>query len=79
MQYEISRHANAPDPESLERMLHSIDSGALVDRDLASGGLRVSSIVPADELAEMLRDAGFEISPSHFVRLASQCCGGCGG
>jgi hypothetical protein len=79
MQYEISHHAVAPDPESLESLLHAIDTGALVDRDPQTGGLRISSVAAADEVIEVLRRAGFEVSPSQLTRLPSQCCGGCGG
>jgi hypothetical protein len=79
MQYEIANHAGTPDPETIERVLHAIDTAALVDRDPFTGSLRVSSVVAADEMLAMLRHEGFDIAPSHVTRFASQCCGGCGG
>lgn len=79
MQYEISNHAHVPEAETIEHLLHAIDTAALVDRDPATGGVRVSSVVALEELVAVLRDAGFDLVPADITRVASQCCGGCGG
>jgi hypothetical protein len=79
VEYTLPARADVPDPESLERLLHAIDTTALVDRDPLTGELRISSIASAGELVDLLRDAGCALSPSQLVRLPSTCCGGCGG
>lgn len=76
MQYEISRAAALPDVDAFERLLRGVDAAALVDRDPASGTLRVSSVVAATELRELLGRAGCELPMSQITRLPSQCCGG---
>lgn len=79
MQYEISRAAGLPDAAAFESLLRAVDAAALVDRDPASGALRVSSVVAAAELSELLGRAGYELPATQITRLPSQCCGGCGG
>ena len=79
MEYALSPRADAPDPEALERLLHAIDTGALVDRDPLTGALRISSMAAADEVVDALREAGCELNAAQLVRVPSTCCGGCGG
>ena len=79
MEYAVSPRADVPDPESLERLLHAIDTAALVDRDPLTGELRISSIAAAGEVVDLLREAGCDLNPSQLVRLPSTCSGGCGG
>ena len=79
MEYTLAPNAGVPDPESLERLLHAIDTAALVDHDPLTGTLRISSIAAAGEVIDLLHEAGCELAPSQLVRLPSTCCGGCGG
>jgi hypothetical protein len=79
MQYSIRSHADVPDPATFEQLLHRLDAAALVDRDPLTGEVRVSSIVGADELVDLLRTAGFKVKGTELARLPSECCGGCGG
>lgn len=79
MQYEIGGELCNEAPESVERVLHAVDSAAIVDRNPRSGALRVSSVVAPGELSELLQRAGYSMERTHIVRLPSECCGGCGG
>jgi len=67
------------EPAAIERLLHAIDAAAMVDADARAGGLRISTVVGADELSALLRDAGCTLGLGGIVRLPSDCCGGCGG
>lgn len=79
MQYALRNTASAPDPIALEHLLRRLDAAAIVDRDPLTGSLRVASIVGADELVDLLRQAGFDIKRHELTRLPSECCGGGGG
>ena len=79
MHYEIGGELSLECPEAVERVLHAVDAAALVDRDAASGTLRVWSVVAPGELSELLQRAGYSLAGTRIVRLPSTCCGGCGG
>jgi hypothetical protein len=79
MEYAIPVRQGLPEPEALESALHAVDPAAVVDRDPASGALRVASVVGIGELAELVTNAGCDIAPAQITRIPSICCGGCSG
>ena len=56
-----------------------IDPAALVDIDALGTTMRVSTLATSDELLDCLQGAGMPVRAEHLQRVASECCGGCGG
>ena len=78
MQFTV-RADRAPDMPRITAALADLDASALVDFDLVSSTLRVSTQLRADALVRALADAGMTVEPAQLARVASECCGGCGG
>lgn len=68
---------DTPELSRIDALLWQADPAALVDRDAGDGSLRVTAWIPADQLADMLVQAGFP--PSEVSQLPSICCGDCSG
>ena len=78
MQYTLSTHST-PDMTAIERAISKLDPAALLDFDVSASMVRISSVATETELLDCLRQAGVGADPEQFVRLPSECCGGCGG
>lgn len=78
MQYTLSTSAT-PDMAAIERAISEIDPAALLDFDVRASMVRISSVATETELLDCLRQAGVNARAGQFVRLPSECCGGCGG
>ena len=79
MEYHIDISGPAPDLVAVEDALLSADPSALVDIDPASPKLRVATSVDARQLAVLLGQAGYPVTPEQITQLPSICCGGCSG
>ena len=79
MEYHIDISGPAPDLVAVEDALLSADPSALVDIDPASSKLRVATSVDARQLAVLLGQAGYPVTPEQITQLPSICCGGCSG
>lgn len=78
MQYTLNTHG-APDMAAIERAIVELDPSALLDFDASNSMVRISSLATEAELLDCLRKTGAGIATGEFVRLPSECCGGCGG
>lgn len=78
MQYTLSTNST-PDMAAIERTLCELDPAALLDFDVRASMVRISSVATEMELLDCLRQAGVTAAAGQFVRLPSECCGGCGG
>lgn len=79
MQYRISLPATPVDIEAIRRVLHAIDPAGVADLDVRTGTLRLSTWAGDAEVRAVLLGAGLPVAPDQVERLASECCGGCGG
>lgn len=55
------------------------DPSSVVDRESASGALRIATVLAPAELCAALAAAGLRVREADLVYLPSVCCGGCGG
>lgn len=78
MQYTLST-STTPDMAAIERAISGLDPAALLDFDSRASMVRISSVATEAELLACLRQAGVDAGAGQFVRLPSECCGGCGG
>jgi hypothetical protein len=79
MEYHIQLSGSAADPEVIADAIRTVDPSALVDIEPAADTLRISASVDVVELAALISQTGFAVAPSQVSRIASTCCGGCGG
>ncbi|WP_152599987.1 hypothetical protein [Noviluteimonas dokdonensis] len=78
MQYLVCPSSHVASLDSIASRLGDMDPAALVDVD-AAGRLRISTQLTDAEVLRALHSAGLLVAPSDVERLASECCGGCGG
>jgi hypothetical protein len=78
MQYLVSANAADAFAQPVADRLNDLDPAALVDVDNA-GHLRISTTLPDTEVLLALGLAGLVVAPHDVLRMASECCGGCGG
>lgn len=78
MQYTLSTR-DMPDMAAIERAIAELDPAALLDFDVRASMVRISSVATETELLACLQQAGVGAEAGQFVRLPSECCGGCGG
>jgi hypothetical protein len=79
MQFNVTTRGKFVDLGAVERALQAVDPAAVVDRDAQGELLRVSTILSALELIDVVDRAGLRIARDQIVPLKSECCGGCGG
>jgi len=78
MQYLVTSIAAGAAAQSIGELLCMLDPAALVDVDTL-GRLRVSTSLVEDDIVTVLARAGIAVPHASVHRLASECCGGCGG
>ena len=78
MQYTLCTDS-APDITAIGRAIAELDPAAVLDFDVRASMVRISSVATETELLDCLRQAGVSAAAGQFVRLPSECCGGCGG
>ena len=78
MQYTLIT-SGAPDMTAIERAIVQLDPAAMLDFDARASMVRISSVATETELLDCLQQAGVGAAAGQFVRLPSECCGGCGG
>lgn len=78
MQYTLSTRS-APDMAAIEQAIAELDPAVVLDFDVNASMVRISSVATEAELLDCLRQAGVSAGAGQFVRLPSECCGGCGG
>jgi hypothetical protein len=79
MEFHIAIPGHGPDLGAVEDALLAVDPSALVDIDPASSTLRIATSVEARQLAVLLGQAGYPVTPEQITQLPSICCGGCSG
>lgn len=79
MEYHIPLQSPSVDPITIERVLQEFDPAGLVDLDIDTGKLRISTMVMDIELVFIMEQAGHPIRLTQIERIPSGCCGGCGG
>ena len=79
MEYHVAFDA-APDLGRIEQVLLDGDPAAVADLDPnAAPVLRVSTLLPKDDLQALLHRAGYDVPSDRIRQLPSICCGGCSG
>lgn len=79
MEFHIQFGDTRVDIESIEQRLLDLDPAGMVDLDLVSGRLRVSTLAPLRAVAGVLAAAGHQVALHDIQQQPSACCGGCGG
>lgn len=79
IEVRIERPGVRVDSRHLEAHLKDIDPSSMLDLEPASGALRISTVMPTQELLHALRAGGISIGPEALIHLPSVCCGGCSG
>ena len=79
MEYHVQLPPGRVDVEAIEKRLLDLDPAGLVDLELLSGRLRVSTLAPRPEVAGVLAAAGHPVALDDIEQQPSVCCGGCSG
>lgn len=79
MEFHVTVPGATPDPTAIANLVCAVDPAALVDLDPSSETLRVATTLHGDQLAALIRKAGYPVAPQQIVQLPSVCCGGCSG
>ncbi len=79
MQFILDSAGQALPLTKIESAIVNLDAAALVDMDLSTRALRISTFATAGELLDCLRQAGVQVDPKQLKQRPSECCGGCGG
>lgn len=79
MQYRITLPATPVDIDAIRRVLHAIDPAGVADLDVRAGTLRMATWATDAEVRAVMAGAGLRVAADQVERLASECCGGCGG
>jgi len=77
MEFRIRLATEAADLAAISDALQQADPAAIVDRDPADGSLRATVWMDAEELRQVLTQAGY--LPRDVEQQASNCCGECSG
>ena len=78
MQYLVAATSHIAGIDTVADRLNDLDPSALVDVDTA-GRLRISTLLADTEVLLALGMAGLLVAPADLERVATECCGGCGG
>lgn len=79
MQLDIPLQGRQVDVTRIEQCLLEADPAVVVDRDPATGHLRISTCAGRDEVAALLRATGLAVEEGDIAIVPSVCCGGCSG
>ena len=79
MEFQITLAGHRPDLAALRHGLAAADPAAVVDQDPTGEYLRVATVLDEFGLLMALRGAGWPLEAAQLRRLASNCCGDCGG
>lgn len=79
MKYRITLPATPVDIEAIRRVLQAVDPAGVADLDVLAGTVRMSTWATEAEVRAVMTGAGLRVSADQVERLASECCGGCGG
>ena len=79
MQYRVHTLATGIDLETVARNLREVDPAGVVDLDRRHGVLRLSTWATDADVLALLAESGLAVDRADLERVASECCGGCGG
>jgi hypothetical protein len=79
MQYRITTPPQAVDIDAISRALREIDPAGVADLDAPRGILRISTWATDADVLSVMSEAGLPVARDQLERVASECCGGCGG
>jgi hypothetical protein len=79
MQYEVAGVPDTLDLPLFTCLLTDADPAALADLVPGSRTLRMSTVLTAPVLLDLLGCSGVAVEDAVIEQLPSQCCGGCGG
>lgn len=79
MEFQITLAGHRPDLAAISQGLAAADPASVVDQDPSGEHLRVATALDEFGLLMALRGAGWPLEATQVRRLASNCCGGCGG
>ena len=79
MEFNIRMAGSKPELGAIERAVHLVDPGAVVDIAPDGKTLRVAASVDAALLVSLINQAGYQVTPNQVAQAPSICCGGCSG
>ncbi len=79
MEYELALSGRATDLAAINEALRAVDPAALADIHPSGTPLRLSTSLPAREIAALLTASGFDTATESVQQQPSTCCGGCSG
>lgn len=79
MQFSVKLAGPAPDTAAIRQVLCEADPSSMVDMNPDGQSLRIACSMPSEQLATLIRQAGYPLVSGDMQQLPSECCGGCGG
>ncbi len=79
MEFHVRVAAGTLDLPALETRLLALDPAAVLDLDSTGARLRVSTLVPSQDLADAMAATGHPVALRDIEQQPSVCCGGCSG
>jgi hypothetical protein len=82
MELRIERPGANLDVPALLQELLALDASAVLDRETASGALRIATLLPTAHVLQALQALqahGLALRAEDLLPLPSVCCGGCSG
>lgn len=79
MELRIERPGANLDVPALLQELLALDASAVLDRETASGALRIATLLPTAHVLQALQAHGLALRAEDLLPLPSVCCGGCSG
>jgi hypothetical protein len=70
---------HTPDLARVAQLLCDDDPSAVFDLAPGTSGLRLSTVLNADDVHDLFERAGQPLQSSQLRAVPSVCCGGCGG
>lgn len=70
---------STPDLDRVAHLLRDEDPAAVFDAAPGSLGVRLSTVLNANEVQDVFARAGQPLQAAQIRQLPSVCCGGCGG
>jgi hypothetical protein len=79
MEFHVRLNRSILDPGAIEAAFLDVDAAATVAIDPLDGWLRLSSLISASDVLEVLRGSGHAVEAWQVEQLPSVCCGSCSG
>lgn len=79
MEYHLRIPRLFPEFNAIDDAIRTADPAAMVDTDAEGATLRIATLLPRAQVAELVTAAGYPVARDQVQQLPSICCGGCSG